>query len=220
MKPALPAIDPAREAGAAVPPGPLDFYFDFISPYGYFALAQIEAVAARHQRVLRWRPFHMRAVTREVLGMTQAMGDVPLKGPYVRQDVRRTARWLGLPYAPAPTAGFSSVVASRFLCVVQDKHPQSAAAFARAVFHSHHALGRSPNTWDDCQGLAAQIGVPLDALNEAACAEPGRELFRAATAAAVAQGVWGTPTFVVDGEMFWGSDRIAQVDAWLEQGGW
>ena len=198
----------------------LDFYFDFISPYGYFAVHQIEALAARHRCALRWHPFHMRAVTREVLGMNQAMAEVPLKGPYVRHDVRRTARFLGLPYQQAPTAGFSSVTASRFFYVLREKQPDAAAAFAKAVFRSHHAVGRSPNTWDDCRELAVQAGIAVDDLIEAMCAEQGRELFRNATSAAVAQGVWGTPTVVVDGEMFWGSDRIEQVDAWLNLGGW
>lgn len=198
----------------------LDFYFDFVSPYGYFALNQIEALASRHGRKLRWHPFHMRAVMKEVLGVTQALADVPLKGSYVRNDVLRMARYLGVAYKPAPAAGFSSVAAGRVFYLVQERDSAAATRYARAVFHSQHALACSPNSWAQCVALAGQVGVDPAWLDEAEQAERGRDLFRQATDSAVEQGVWGTPTFIADKEMFWGCDRIAQLDDWLRRGGW
>ena len=217
-----PASPPEGVGETAGNTGPrfLDFYFDFVSPYGYFVLHQIEPLAQRHGRMLRWHPFHMRAVTKEVLGMTQAMADVPLKGDYLRNDVRRTARYLGVPYQPAPAAGFSSVTASRVFYLINEHDPAAAARHAHAVFHSHHAQARSPNTWADCSALATSAGADPAWLIEREQAERGRELFRQATADAVAHGVWGTPSFRVDGEMFWGSDRLGQLDEWLRVGGW
>lgn len=209
-----------RSAPAQEAPKFLDFYFDFVSPYGYFALSQIEALASRHGRTLRWHPFHMRAVMKEVLGVTQALADVPLKGSYVRNDVLRMARYLGMAYQPAPAAGFSSVTASRVFYLIQERDSAAATRYARAVFHSQHALACSPNSWAQCAALAGQVGVDPEWLDEALHAERGRDLFRRATDAAVEQGVWGTPTFVADQEMFWGCDRIAQLDDWLRRGGW
>lgn len=202
------------------PAGHIDFYFDFISPYGYFASRQIEALAARHGRSVRWHAFHMRAVTRDVLGMQQALADVPLKGDYVRRDVRRMARYFDLPYAPAPTAGFSSVNAGRVLCLLAAHDPAVVAPYAHAVFRSQHALGISPNTWAQCVALAAEAGADagwLSAPEQEAC---GRLRFTEATEAAVARGVWGTPSFVVDAELFWGCDRLPQLDDWLQRGGY
>ncbi|MFZ4480281.1 MAG: 2-hydroxychromene-2-carboxylate isomerase [Rhodoferax sp.] len=198
----------------------LDFYFDFVSPYGYLALNQIEALASRHDRTLRWHPFHMRAVMKDVLGMTRALADVPLKGSYVRNDVLRMARYLDVAYKPAPAAGFSSVAAGRVFYLIHERDSAAAARYARAVFHSHHTLASSPNSWEHCAALARQVGVDPALLVEAEQAQRGRDLFRLATDTAVAQGVWGTPTFVVDGEIFWGCDRIAQLDDWLRRGGW
>lgn len=209
-----------RSAAAQEEPGFLDFYFDFVSPYGYFALNQIEALASRHGRTLRWHPFHMRAVMKEVLGVTQALADVPLKGSYVRNDVLRMARYLGVAYKPAPAAGFSSVAAGRVFYVIRERDSAAATRYARAVFDSQHALARSPNSWAQCAALARQVGVDPAWLVEAEHTERGRELFRRATDAAVAQGVWGTPTFIADREMFWGCDRIVQLDVWLRRGGW
>jgi 2-hydroxychromene-2-carboxylate isomerase len=210
-----PAREPAQQ-GQKV----LNFFFDFVSPYGYFAVQQIEALASRHGRTLRWHPFHMRAVMKDMLGVTQAMADVPLKGNYVRNDVQRLARQLGLPYNPAPAAGFSSVAASRTFYLLQEHDLDVAVGYARAVFHSQHALACSPNSWAQCTVLAIQAGADPAWLDETQQGGHARALFNQATQAAVAQGVWGTPSFIADGEMFWGCDRLAQLDDWLRLGGW
>lgn len=215
------AIDTALAPPAAPASGKfLDFYFDFISPYGYFASQQVEALAARHGHSVRWHAFHMRAVMKDVLGLQQAMADVPLKGDYVRKDVRRMARHLGLAYAPAPTAGFASVTAGRLLCVLAEHDATAAARYAHAVFRSQHAQGESPNSWAQCAALASAAGVDPDWLAAPEQEARGRVLYRAATDAAVARGVWGTPTFIVDQEVFWGCDRMGQLEDWLRLGGW
>ncbi len=197
--------------------GDIEFFFDFVSPYGYFASERVLALAAQLQRRVRWRPFHMRAVMKEHLGVTQAMSDVPLKGAYVRRDVRRTADFCGIPYAPAPTAGFSSVTAARVLCLVQAHDVGQAAAYAQAVFRSHHAQGVSPNSWAQCAALAQAAGVPADVVDEGAHGALARERFRLATEEAVAAGVWGTPTLRIDGELFWGFDRMDFLVAWAQR---
>lgn len=199
---------------------PLDFYFDFISPYGYFASRQVEALAARHGRTVRWFAFHMRAVTRDVLGMDRPLVDVPLKGDYVRKDVRRMARYFDLPYAPAPTAGFSSVNAGRVLCLLAERHPEAVAPYVHAVFGSHHVRADSPVTWAQCVALAAEAGADAGALSTPGQEAHGRALYTQATDAAVKSGVWGTPSFIVDQEMFWGCDRLPQLDDWLRRGGY
>ena len=195
-------------------PVPIDFYFDFISPYGYFAAEQVTAWGQRLGRAVRWHAFHMRGVMKEHLGVTQALGDLPLKGDYVRRDVRRLAAWHGLPYAPAPTAGFSSVNAGRVFCLLAARDPQAATRYALAVFRSHHAQGVSPNSWAACVDLAADTGCPVDGLDEATQGATARDAYRQATQRAVDQGVWGTPSFVLDGELFWGSDRMAWIEQW------
>lgn len=199
---------------------PIDFYFDFVSPYGYFAAERVEEMAARHGRTLRWHAFHMRAVMKDVLGQQTALADLPLKGPYVRRDVTRMARWLALPYNPAPGAGFSSVTASRVFWWLQTGQPAYAMPFAKEVFRSHHARSNSPNSAKQCEALAGATGASTAGLVEAAESDAARQALREATQAAVNAGVWGTPTLVVDGELFWGVDRLSMVDDWLQKGGW
>lgn len=197
----------------------IDFWFDFISPYGYFAAEQIEALAARHGRGVRWHVFHMVAVMREHLDQQQALVALPLKGPYIRHDVRRSARLLGLPYAPGP-APFSSVPAARAFCWLQQQQPAAAVPFARAVFRARHAQGQAPMDAPALLALAGAAGADTAALAAALEGSRPKALLQDATDAAVNAGVWGTPTLAVDGELFWGADRLPQVEQWLARGGW
>src|SRR3546814_18627250 len=77
-------------------PTPIDFYFDFSSPYGYLASEQIEALAARHGRTVAWRPILLGVVFQQTGG--KPLLDIPLKGGYARHDLARAARplWLTL----------------------------------------------------------------------------------------------------------------------------
>jgi 2-hydroxychromene-2-carboxylate isomerase len=94
-----------RDPGAAMREpmhhAPIDFYFDFISPYGYFASLQIEQLAAKHGRSLRWHSMLLGVSVLKVMGLKPLL-ETPLKGDYVRRDMPRQARRLGLALARRP----------------------------------------------------------------------------------------------------------------------
>src|SRR3954471_16805717 len=75
---------------------PIEFYFDFSSPYGYFASERIDGIAARHAREVTWRPYLL-GVAFKTTGMAPLLS-IPIKGEYTRRDVSRTARLMGIAY--------------------------------------------------------------------------------------------------------------------------
>jgi 2-hydroxychromene-2-carboxylate isomerase len=77
-------------------PAPIDFYFDFSSPYGYFASTMIDALAAKHGREVVWRPFLLGAAMK-ITGGAPLPG-VPMKGDYARRDFARSAKFYGVAY--------------------------------------------------------------------------------------------------------------------------
>jgi 2-hydroxychromene-2-carboxylate isomerase len=206
-------------------PGPLppiDFWFDFVSPYGWFASTRIDALAAAHGRRVRWRAFHMRSIMMDKLGQTTPLLDTPLKGDYFRRDVPRMARWFGLPLRSGGLANFRSANASRAFLLIDEQDEAAAKRFAAGVFESHHAKATPPNTPEQLAQIAVERDAGWPGLDLAAALgrDEAKERLRRSTDAAVAAGVWGTPTFVVDGELFWGADRLGLVDDWLRRGGW
>lgn len=79
-------------------PQPIEFYFDFISPYGYLAATRIETLAGRYGRTVEWRPFLLGVTVMEVMGLKPIM-QTPLKSDYAAVDLPRMARLLGAPLA-------------------------------------------------------------------------------------------------------------------------
>jgi len=92
-------------------PHPIEFFFDFSSPYGYIASRLIDDLAARHGREVVWRPILLGAIFK--LTGQAPLTMIPLKGDYARRDFSRTARLHGIPFAMPAQFPFSGVHANR-----------------------------------------------------------------------------------------------------------
>jgi len=203
-------------------PAPIDFYFDFLSPYGYFASTRIDTLAAQYGRSVCWRVFYMRGIMQDRLGQTRPFLDVPIKGDYYKHDVPRMARWFGVPLNSGGLSNFVSANACRAFWLLDDLDPHLAKRFAREIFEWHHVRATPPNTPEQVAQAAANVGLDTEQLDLATAVQlpEAKERLRRETDAAAAAGVWGTPTFAVDGELFWGADRLYLVEDWLRRGGW
>lgn len=198
---------------------PIDFYFDFASPYAYLASARIDALAERWGRVVRWRPILLGAVFK----VTHAVPNLnkPLAGDYLRHDVPRCARLWGVPlHQPLPSPFAALAAARAFYWLDQAGGEHSPAALARALFQAHWAEGRDMALPENVFDVAASLGLEREAV-EAGIALPAvKERLREETDGAIARGVCGAPFFFLDGEPFWGADRLDQMEEWLRRGGW
>ncbi len=199
-------------------PAPIDFYFEFASPYGYLASTQIEALGGRHGREVAWHPIMLGAAFKET--GARPLTQTPLKDPYLRQDVPRFARLLGVPFREPPVMPVNSLAASRAFVWLEPDNPGRAKRLAQAVLRAHWGEGRDIGAPEQVAGIAAALGIERAALLEAVADPSIKERLKQATAAAIERGVFGSPFVFVDGEPFWGADRLDQVDAWLARGGW
>lgn len=213
-------MNPTRENPHMTPAAPLTFWFDFISPYGWFASRQIDELAARHGRSVDWRPMLLGVSVMKVMGLKPLL-DTPIKGDYVERDVRRHARRLGLRMAREPRAPvMNPLPAARAMAWCRAHHPVQARAFAQAVYAGYWERAEDYSTPDALAGPARAAGLDAQALTCAAAGEEAAALLRAEVDASLGSGVFGSPTVVVDGEPFWGFDRLPDVDRWLSAGGW
>lgn len=197
---------------------PIDFYFDFSSPYGYFASTRIEDIAARHEREVVWRPILLGAVFK-VTGQ-QPLPTIPLKGSYAKHDLARSARLLGVPFKFPGKFPIAGQAPSRAYYWVADKDRAGAKKLVHALYHAYFAEDRDISSPEVTANVAAKMGhdrsAVLAALNDPAV----KERLRTEVDAAIERGVFGSPYIVVDGEPFWGSDRLDQLEKWLATGGW
>ncbi|PWC39311.1 2-hydroxychromene-2-carboxylate isomerase [Azospirillum sp. TSO35-2] len=203
-------------------PEPIDFYFDFASPYGYFASLRIDELAAKHGRGVTWRPILLGAIFK-VTGMKPNLQQ-PLRGEYLTLDAGRIARLTGAPFTFPDSSPVSGVAASRAFYWLTDEHPEQAKLLARALYHAHFGEGRDIGVADTVAEIAAatlgSLGIDRAAV-AAALQDPAvKDRLRSETEEAVDRGVFGSPFVIVDGEPFWGWDRLDMVDRWLATGGW
>jgi 2-hydroxychromene-2-carboxylate isomerase len=197
---------------------PIDFYFDFSSPYGYLASTKIDEVAAKHGRSVIWRPILLGAIFKITGG--QPLPTIPLKGSYAMHDLARTARRLNVPFKLPSKFPVAATAPSRAFYWVHDRDPALARALARALFHAYFAEDRDISNPEVTGNVAARLDVSKEELRKALEEPAVKERLRSEVGAAIERGVFGSPYIVVDGEPFWGVDRLAEVEQWLESGGW
>ena len=200
---------------------PVYFYFDFISPYAYFASLRIEELAARHGRQVDWSPMLLGVSVVKVMGLKPLM-ETPLKGDYLRRDVLRRARKYEVRLGRAiPGPVTSSLTAARAFCWVKQRRPELQAEMGRAIYQAWWGKGlllSDPETL--VQHVTLPDGIDPEGLLAALRGPEPAALLRESVQASLNAGVFGAPTFIVDGEPFWGSDRLDDLDEWLASGGW
>jgi 2-hydroxychromene-2-carboxylate isomerase len=193
----------------------IDAYYDFRSPYAYFANHRISSRSFVPPIPVGWQ---WRPVSIDVLLNLQAGRDPwaaysdPLSAPkraHLLADVRRSAAFYEAPLrAPKPPRP-NSIPA---LCTATLLHPEAHEVFRNAVFDALWQQQRDiadPDLLADC--LVCANSDP--ALAARALAPEARDALVAETARAYADGVFGVPTFVCNAEIFFGNDRLEML-AW------
>jgi 2-hydroxychromene-2-carboxylate isomerase len=201
---------------------PIDFYFDFSSPYGYFAAMRIDDFATRHQRQVRWKPYLMGAAMQITGAQPLVMRD--MVRDYVAIDLARTARLYAIPFSLPDPFPVATVAAARAYWWVHDQNntdiQSKARDFAKALYRAYFVDGHNIKEVSVVLDVAQATGIDRNTLQTALDDDKVKARLKSVTEDAISNGVFGSPYFVVDGEPFWGNDRMNQMDEWLTRGGW
>lgn len=190
------------------------FFPEFSSPYAYIAANLIERTAEKHGRTVRWLPVSLFHVWR---AQGIARGEVAKpKEDYLRADWIRFAGMEGLPIVAKPkTWPIDAKLPRQLFYRLARQDERLAKRFALGVFHRYWGEGENVTDAADLRGLCEGLRIKSSELDAAQDdAEAKREIV-AAGELAVKYGMFGTPFFVVDGETFWGADRVAHIDRFL-----
>lgn len=196
--------------------GPIDFYFDFSSPYGYVMSEKIDALAARAGREVRWHPILL-GVVYKVTGGAPLPG-LPLKGDYAKRDFPRTARFHDVSFKLPANFPIATQAAARAFYWLHDQDAALARRFAQAAYRAYFIDGTDISAPQAVVDVAQGLGVDGATLGSALADEAVKARLKAACETAIAAGVFGSPFIIIDGEPFWGVDRLPQIERWLERG--
>lgn len=188
------------------------FYFDYVSPYARVASAVIHDVCARHGATCEAVPVLFAGILNAQKNVGPA--EVAAKRPYVLKDAYRKAAKLGVsPIVPPPAHPFNPLVALRTTSLVGC--PIERARVIEALFAEAWTHGRSIESASDVKGVLQRLGVDASIVEQATTPE-AKALLATRTEAAVAEGVFGVPTFVVAGEVFFGVDALPYLEDFLD----
>lgn len=191
----------------------IEFWFDFSSPYAYFAAHEIDGRMERLGRTVVWRPFLLGAVFR-LTGMAPLV-TMPMRGNYARRDWDRIAKILAVPFHLPDTHPYPSQMVARAYYWLADHHADSAKAFAQAAFVEHFVNQKTLVTSGAVTALAGRFIADTAPLAVWLGSTDAKDALRARTQEAVDKGVFGSPFFIAGGEPFWGWDRIPMLEEWL-----
>jgi 2-hydroxychromene-2-carboxylate isomerase len=187
-------------------------YFDPVSPYVWLAadaIARIEAAGA--QVVLEPVLF---AAMLDAHGQ-KGPAEIAAKRAYTFRDVMREAARRGLAFTGPPGHPFNPLAALR-MCVALDE-PDAQRRFALALLAACWERGEDISDKRVLARIACEQDLDGDALCEAAQQDAVKQRLAQDTARAIADGVFGVPTFRYDDELFWGGDRVDAL-LWRLQG--
>jgi 2-hydroxychromene-2-carboxylate isomerase len=199
-------------------PSPIDFWFDFSSPYGYLMAEKIDAVAARFGRKVKWHPILLGVIFQSTGSRPPADG-VSAKGKYIAHDFHRSARHMGIPYNPPSRFPLPTQNAARAYYWLHGQDCGLARQFAHAVYRAFFVDDRDISSPDTALDIAAGLGVDRATLAAALQTPEIKARLRDECDKALAAGVFGSPHIIIDGEPFFGADRLPQIEHWLESGG-
>jgi 2-hydroxychromene-2-carboxylate isomerase len=190
----------------------LEFYFDFISPYAYLAWTQIHELADRYAAAVVPKPILFAALLDA--NATKGPAEIPSKRLWVFKDTFRRARYLGVPFAPPPAHPFNPLLALRLASAEVDTPVRR--RLIDVLFAATWGGGQGVADEPTVERLLREANLPADALLAEARSPALKAKLRAETDGALARGVFGVPTLIVDGELFWGLDAFDHVARRLE----
>ena len=200
----LPAGSPARP--------PVTFFFDVHSPWSYLASTLIGPLARRHRVPILWRPIHLANLMDRIGGM-RPLDQNPARVAWYRRDLADRMAQHGLPYDPHPDYPLRPSRALR-ACVYAAERG-CADAFVRAVMRGYWSEKRDISDLAVLQAMADEVGLGPHSVADIVADESYKAAVVENTDDAIARGVFGVPSFIFGGKLFFGSDRMDLLDAAL-----
>lgn len=190
----------------------LHFWYDFASTYSYPAAMRIEAVARTEGVRVVWRPFLLGPIFAAQGWNDSPFNIYPVKGRYMWRDLTRICADEGLAFNRPDVFPQNSLLAARIALIGAEEG--WVAPFSRAVYEANFVYGRSISDTEVLRGILNDLRVEPGPVIEKATSPENQDRLRSQGEEAQWQGIFGAPSFVADGELFWGYDRMRRAAAW------
>ena len=187
----------------------LDFFYEFASSYSYITAMRIAPLAKNAGVTLRWRPFLLGPIFKAQGWDTSPFNLYPAKGRYMVRDCERQCAELGLTFRLPEPFPQNTLLATRVALVGLEQG--WGEDFSRAIYRAEFAEGRNIGDATVIAEIVQSLGHDGSAALARAQSDEIKSKLRASTEEAQRLGIFGAPSFVARGELFWGNDRLEQA---------
>ncbi|MDP6344451.1 MAG: 2-hydroxychromene-2-carboxylate isomerase [Alphaproteobacteria bacterium] len=186
----------------------VEFLFDFGSPMSYLAYCRLPGLAERTGAGIIWTPMLLGGVFKAT--GNRSPGEVPAKGAYMQLEIARACRRHDIAFNRNPHFPVNTLQIMRGAVAYQMQGDFT--GYVKCMFESMWLSPRNLNEPDELAAALQGGGFDPNDFLERIGRQEVKDRLIANTEGAVARGVFGAPTFFVDGEMFFGQDRLPEVE--------
>lgn len=190
----------------------IEFWYEFASSYSYLSVMRIEPLAAAAGVDVVWHPFLLGPVFLSLGWNDSPFNIYPPKGRYMWRDLARLADKYGLPFKVPSRFPRNGLLAARV--ALSGKGAEWVPRFSRAVMSANFAEDLDISSPEVIAGILNAMDLPARDLIAIATSDENKLALRRQNDQAGELGIFGAPNFVVDGELFWGNDRLEDALAW------
>ncbi len=191
----------------------IDFWYEFASTYSYLAATRIEDAAHEKGVGVCWQPFLLGPIFKKLGWLTSPFNLQEAKGRYMWRDMERSCARFGLPFKKPDPFPQNGLLAARVALTLIDDGKRS--KFSRCVFQKEFGEGADISDKAAIANILSSMDLDVEQIFAQANSESVKEALKKQVSKAQALGIFGAPFFVtVDGEMFWGNDRLEEALEW------
>ncbi|MEM8698070.1 MAG: 2-hydroxychromene-2-carboxylate isomerase [Pseudomonadota bacterium] len=187
----------------------IDYYLSLMSPWAYFAGNRLEQTAERHGAEIVYKPVDT-AIVFPATGSLPLAERPPARKVYRLQELRRASAKTGMPYHEAPAHWPVDATPASTALIALAETGGDAGGFAQAVLSAVWAEQCDVSDPEVLAELISATGADPTALSDAMT--HAEAAYRTYSEEAAARGVFGVPFYIVGEEMFWGQDRLDDLD--------
>ncbi len=189
----------------------IEFFYFIGSTYSYLSVTRAEARAAQDGVALIWRPFSVRTLMREQNNIPFATKPVKMK--YMWRDLERRAARFGVPFSGIPPYPIDPDETANHMATLAAREGWC-REFTQAAYCTWFLQKQDPGTPESLRNILNSLGRDADDCLARAAEDRTKQDYLASTERARQLGLFGSPSFVVGQEIFWGDDRLDDALDW------